>query len=326
MQHGAAPPGSVGDPVGLCLLVDFADAPATIPRDEIERFCNQPGYRGFGNNGSVHDVFVANSIGRCRCTLRVAPCHRAAHPRAYYADTGQPAGQRARLLVAEVLQQLLAGGFDFGGLALDDSGHVRATHLLCAGDGLPPQAARLDIALPLQPGAAVLDCQVDALGDGPTLGRFCRAQARMLCGPPALGGAGAFCLTGSGAALDATNPPQLGAPLKWRAGWAQALVPLAAGQRLELPATGNHFALLAGPGDECLVVENRQRSGRDAALPAQGLLLWQVDAHGDRGLPPQLLAGDTPPLRWWDGSPVGLALQGITPPGSRIGFRVVAAA
>lgn len=70
---------TVGDFLGLCLLIDFSDEPGTIPRDEVERFCNQQGYSGFGNNGSVSDYFRDNSIGRCRYTNVVADYYRAQH-------------------------------------------------------------------------------------------------------------------------------------------------------------------------------------------------------------------------------------------------------
>jgi uncharacterized protein with von Willebrand factor type A (vWA) domain len=51
---------TVGDFTGLCLLIDFSDSPATIPREEVDRFCNQPGYAGFGNHGSVFDAEPCN--------------------------------------------------------------------------------------------------------------------------------------------------------------------------------------------------------------------------------------------------------------------------
>ena len=90
-----APPQNptVGDFVRLCLLIDFGDAPATIARDEVDRFCNQPGYSGFGNNGSAFDFFRDNSIGRCRYTNIVEPYYRAARPKAYY--TAAPSSSRS---------------------------------------------------------------------------------------------------------------------------------------------------------------------------------------------------------------------------------------
>ena len=52
-------------------------SPRPIGRGEVEGFCNQPGYTGFGNNGSVFDYFHDNSIGRCRYTNVVTHYYRA---------------------------------------------------------------------------------------------------------------------------------------------------------------------------------------------------------------------------------------------------------
>lgn len=89
----------VGDYIALTLPVDFADAPATIGREEVERFsasANQVDYSRFDNNGSVHDYFLENSLGRCRYTNIVAPCYRARFPKTCYTDSTIPMGQRAQ--------------------------------------------------------------------------------------------------------------------------------------------------------------------------------------------------------------------------------------
>ncbi|HEX7774562.1 MAG TPA: hypothetical protein VF435_19215, partial [Pyrinomonadaceae bacterium] len=70
---------TVGNFVGLCLLVDFPDVPGTIPREDVEAFCNQPEYNGFGNNGSVRDYFFDNSGGRLHYTNIVTPYVTAKH-------------------------------------------------------------------------------------------------------------------------------------------------------------------------------------------------------------------------------------------------------
>ena len=51
----AAPPPATttGDYTGLVLLVQFPDVPGTITRQQVDDFCNQVGYTGFGNNGSA---------------------------------------------------------------------------------------------------------------------------------------------------------------------------------------------------------------------------------------------------------------------------------
>jgi M6 family metalloprotease-like protein len=104
---------TVGDFVGLCLLIDFVDSPATIARDEVDRFCNQPGYTGFGNNGSVFDYFRDNSIGRCRYTNIVAPYYRAQRPKTYYTNPTIPQPQRAIELITEALTHHMVSGFNW---------------------------------------------------------------------------------------------------------------------------------------------------------------------------------------------------------------------
>ena len=115
---------TVGDFVGLCLLIEFSDEPGTISRDEVERFCNEQGYMGFGNNGSVFDYFRDSSIGRCRYTNIVAPYYRARHPKEHYTDPNVRQGVRARQLIVEALAHLKANNFDFTPLTADSGGFV----------------------------------------------------------------------------------------------------------------------------------------------------------------------------------------------------------
>lgn len=372
-----APPkrGTVGDFVGLCLLVDFSDAPATIARDEVERFCNQVGYRGFGNNGSVHDYYLANSIGRCRYSNVVAPYYRARQPKSFYTDRNQPYGQRARQLILEALAHLKASGFDFSTLTPDNGGFVYASNVFYAGDvqnnwseGLWPHASRLDSAVSLAPGISAFDYQITAIGQELSLGTFCHENGHMLCDYPDLydyggesSGVGAFCLMCAGANIDEKNPPHISAYLKRLSGWANSVTTLAAGQQLALAAGNNDFAMFAKDSREYFLVENRHRSGRDAALPGQGLAVWHVDEEGDNGdeqmSPAQhyelsLVQADgafqlerqrqqlgdpadlfgngktrfddstLPPSRWWDGTVSQLTLRDISAPGPVVNFRV----
>ena len=71
----AAPPTrqTIGDYLGLCLLIDFDDEPATVSRDEVDAFCNQPGYSGGGNHASVVDYYSDNSGGKRRCISTCQP-------------------------------------------------------------------------------------------------------------------------------------------------------------------------------------------------------------------------------------------------------------
>jgi hypothetical protein len=101
---------TVGDFIGLCLLIDFPDVPATISRNEVEDYCNLQGYSGFGNNGSVYDFFYDNSGGKLRYTSIVAPYYTAKNNREYYTDESQPYPVRAQELIREALSYRKSSG------------------------------------------------------------------------------------------------------------------------------------------------------------------------------------------------------------------------
>ena len=286
---------TVGDFVGLCLLIDFSDAPGTIAREEVERFCNQPFYTGFGNNGSVRDYFLANSIGRVRYTNVVTPYYRAQHPKSYYTNEQIPQPQRAFELIHEALSHFLAQGFDFTPLTADSQGFVYATNVYYAGpvvnnwaQGLWPHAYHLDAPVTLAAGRAAFDYQFTAMGAELTLGTFCHENGHMLCDYPDLydygyesSGVGAYCLMCAGGNVSPKDPLPIGAYLKRLSGWARSVTPLTHGAELTLAADTNDFALHARGGREYFLIENRRRAGRDAALPAEGLAIWHIDEEGD---------------------------------------------
>jgi M6 family metalloprotease-like protein len=286
---------TVGDFVGLCLLIDFSDSPATIQRDEVDRFCNQPGYSGFGNHGSVSDFFRDNSIGRCRYTNIVAPYYRALHPKSYYTDRTIPQPRRAIELINEALAHHKASGFDFSPLTADNQGFVYATNVYYAGpvtnnwaEGLWPHSHHLGTPVSLGPGQAAFDYQFTAMGAQLELGTFCHENGHMLCDYPDLydygyesSGVGGYCLMCAGNNVSEKNPIQISAYLKRLSGWARTVTPIEHGRQVTLEAGSNDFAIYSRGGREYFLIENRQKTGRDAALPDEGLAIWHVDEDGD---------------------------------------------
>ena len=124
---------TVGDFVGLCLLIQFPDVPGTISRDEVDNFCNKPGYSGFGNNGSVYDYFLDISGGRLKYKNIVTPYYTAKHPRTYYTNEKVAQPIRARQLIKEALDHFKAQGINFTSLTVDDHNYVYATNVFYAG-------------------------------------------------------------------------------------------------------------------------------------------------------------------------------------------------
>ncbi len=301
-----APPGimpappqrqTVGDFVGLCLLVDFPDVPATISQDEVEAYCNLQGYSGFGNNGSVYDYFFDNSGGKLRYTSIVAPYYTAKHDRDYYTDKTQPYGVRAQELIREALDYLRGQGFDFSPLTVDSGKYVYATNIFYAGDvvndwseGLWPHSWRLVSDYQLMPGKIAADYQITNIGNELTLGTFCHENGHMICDFPDLydyrndgvnsHGVGGFCLMCAGANVDEKNPTQINAYLKYRAGWADGVTSLTPGDAT-IRAGVNEFFILRKNQREYFIIENRQQMGRDQALPGSGLAIWHIDELGN---------------------------------------------
>jgi M6 family metalloprotease-like protein len=365
----AAPPQrqTVGTFIGLCLPIQFPDVPSAITADEISDFCNKPGYNGFGNNGSVRDYYLANSIGKCDYSTLIAPMFTAANPRDHYTDPSQRFGIRAQELIHEALVHHVGAGFDFTRLTADQSSFVFAINVFYAGEvvnnwreGLWPHAHFLPDQVVLAPGKIAHDYQITALGNELQLGTYCHENGHMLCDFPDLydtdgdsAGIGRYCLMSNGGQADPHNPIQIGAYLKFKAGWAGAITTLTGGLNATAEAAGNHFFLLRKDPAEYYIVENRNKLDRDAALPSSGLAIWHVDelgsnrnqqgqpnlhyecaliqADGRMDLEQNANQGDATDLfdkattfsgNWWDKQSTGVSIGILGDPGPSVAFKV----
>ena len=287
---------TVGDFIGLCLLIDFPDIPHSISREEVDAFCNHKGYNGFGNKGSVFDYFFDNSGGKFRYTSIVAPYYTAKRERQFYTDETKPYPLRTQELIKEALDSLTEQGFDFSPLTVDSQGFVYATNVFYAGPivngwskGLWPHASRMP-DYELMPGKTVADYQITNMGNQLTLGTFCHENGHMICDFPDLydyrfdgvnsHGVGSFCLMCFGGSVDDRNPTQVNAYLKFNAGWANSVTDITAGLNASVRAGVNDFYILRKNETEYFIIENRQKVGRDLALPGSGLTIWHIDELG----------------------------------------------
>ena len=148
-------------------------------------------------------------------------------------------------------------------------------------------------------------------------------------------GVGGWDLLGWGDTLDL--PPQLSGPSKWQLGWVRVQIVTTSPTHLELDAveTSRQVAVIPIDSEEFFLLEVRQRTGFDASLPGEGLLVWHVDlgriSNSDdsrrrvdlvEGTWPQLL--DSPPGgaifaldSLWDGSDGFDTLTNTSNPDSR---------
>jgi M6 family metalloprotease-like protein len=375
----------IGDYTGLCILIQFPDESGTIPSSEVDNFCNKEGYTGFNNHGSVYDYFYEESLGKLRYKNITIPYYTAKHERSYYTDPSIEQPMRAIELIQEALTDLKDNNFDFEKLSVDDEGYIYALNAFYAGPcvndwakGLWPHSCWMEPAFEVGNGIRFKDYQITNMGRELTLGTFCHENGHMIGDFPDLYdygtddpkeepesvGVGNFCLMGYGGP-DEKNPVQIGAYLKYKAGWAGAATHLIDGI---YTAKANENDFFIWPKDhpltEYFLVENRLKEGRDVALPCSGLAIWHIDELGNHDFEDMLPCrhyecsleqadgrfdlehmrnlGDKtdlfssmvkstfgsstePNSNWWNGTPSGLEVVEIGNPGREVSFRIIRA-
>jgi M6 family metalloprotease-like protein len=285
-------PVTVGNYVGLCILIQFPDVTGTISQQEVDNFCNQQGYSNFSNNGSVYDYFLDNSGGVLHYTNIVTAYYTSQQNRAHYTDPQIPVGTRARELIIEALDDLQNQGFDFSPLSADGSGFIYALNVFYAGpvvnnwsEGLWPHSWALASPYVLPGNKRFSDYQITNMGSQLTLRTFCHENGHMICDFPDLydyggqsHGVGHFCLMCYGGSN--VNPVQVCGYLKAQAGWAASLTTITPGMSATVSSTSNDFYVHRKSNTEYFIIENRQQAGRDTALPDAGLAIWHADEMG----------------------------------------------
>ncbi len=305
---------TTGTKIGLCLLIDFDDEPATISQSEINLYCNGDSYTGYGNNGSVRQYFQDVSGGMLNYSNVVTAYVRvpnSLHPKSWYNDTTKNCGEQGNLLVRDALNILKARPDynttilpAFTDLSVDGANQVLCCNVFYAGGNgdvwmkaLWPHSWALEVvgAQELSPGGKnIFRYQMTDIGNTLEIGTFCHENGHMMCGYPDIydygydskGGAGVFCLMGAGG--HGTNPSRVCAYLRYKSGWCTATeLDSTSTLTASLSATGagaNQIYRYAKPGvpTEYFLAENRQPTGRDASLPCGGIAVWHVDELGDK--------------------------------------------
>ena len=311
-QPAPPPSTTTGLKVGLTLLIDFSDDPATVPQASIIDFCNGDSYTGDGNNGSIKQYYYDNSNGLLTYTNVVTAYIRVPQPKTYYNDVTKDTGAQGNILLKDALDALKAlPNYTtqilplFDSLTVDNNNQVVACNAFFTGAnsgvwmfGLWPHSWSLYNVGPQElsaGGKKVWSYQITDIGNALSIGTFCHENGHMLCGYPdlydyqydSIGGAGNFSLMASGN-FD-HNPVQIDAYLKRASGWATTtdlsyLSSLIATVSAPAGSNFNHFYRFQKPNvpTEYYLVENRQKSGRDALIPGSGIAIWHVDELGDR--------------------------------------------
>jgi M6 family metalloprotease-like protein len=276
---------------GLCLIIDFSDDEATLPRDAVYDFCNLHRYSEFGNNGCVRDFYFDVSDRRLLYTNIVPVAYyRAQHPKSYYTDPSISYGTRARELIVEALTYW-DDTLDYSDFDADGDGIIDALNCFYAGyrnsawaEGLWPHAWTVEFCAD---GVCTQSYQITDMQDRLYLRTFCHENGHMLMGWPDLydygyesTGVGNFCLMAYGASD--TNPCEPCAYLTCQAGWGDVTLLTAPQEYVSVPANVNTFCKYERPGhdNEYYLIENRYNGRRYAAQPDHGLAIWHIDTFG----------------------------------------------
>lgn len=283
-----------GKITGLTILIDFPDEPATIPREVIDRFCNEPGFSDYGNNGSVKDYFSDISNGKLEYTNVVTAYYRTTYAKSFYDNCAM--GQ-AQFLLREALDGLDAANFDFSQVTRNSYNIITAVNVVYAGkcgcpwaQGLWPHRGQLIPAFESKTGVKVSGYQMVDSGDSITLAAFAHENGHLICnfddlydkngGSKGIGSYGLMCWFGS-----YTNPLPPNAHFRNLVGWESVteLTTSMTGKLLGIDSNTNTSYIYRNPASskESYYIEARQKKGRSAALPDEGLIFWHVDEWGN---------------------------------------------
>jgi immune inhibitor A len=293
----ASAPKPVGTMNCLVLLVDFSDNPGSAPPAHYEKLLFDP-----ANPDSMNSFYREMSYGKLNVTGTVTAWIRAPRPYSFYVDNQSGTGSSFPKNTPGLLQDALTAYCKTKSLApfdLNGDGFVDGLFLVHAGQGAEVQASpakrkamiwshKWTLPAPFVNNGVKAFAYFTAPEDG-KLGVFSHEFGHFI-GLPDLydtsyrsRGIGDWCLMAGGSwGGDGDTPARLSAWCLATLGWITPRnVKAAANFKIDTLINDKTDCLRvwtkgqAGP--EYFLLENRQQSGRDAALPGSGLAVWHID-------------------------------------------------
>ena len=301
-----ASPKPVGTMNCLVLLVDFSDNPGTTPPAHYEKLLFDP-----ANPGSMNSFYREMSYGKLDVKGKVTAWIRAPQPYSFYVDNQSGTGNNFPRNTPGLLQDALNIYCKNNSLApfdLNGDGFVDGLFLVHAGPGAEVQTApakrktmiwshKWTLRTPFVNNGVKAFAYFTAPEDG-RLGVFSHEFGHFI-GLPDLydtsyrsRGVGDWCLMAGGSWGGGGNvPARLSAWCLATLGWITPRnVKATANYKIDTLAKDKTDCLRvwtggqAGP--EYFLLENRQQTGRDVALPGSGLAVWHIDERqGDNTNP-----------------------------------------
>lgn len=291
----------------VCILIGFTDVAFTKTKQDFENLFNQIGYTANNATGSVKDYYLEDSYGQFDLTVTVAGPYTAAHDMAYYgANDSDGNDTNPQALVTEAVT-LANNDVNFADFDNDNNGKVDGVYVIYAGYGEEAGASADAIwahAWSIPPitldGVVVSDysCSAELSGASGTnitsIGVICHEFGHVLGAPDYYdtdnsSSGGSFTGTGKWDIMaggswnnNGITPAHHNAYTKtYIYGWGQPTVLTSTQSVTVLPAetSNNSFYQIntQTPG-EFFLMENRQQSGFDGAIPGHGLIIYHVSS------------------------------------------------
>ena len=296
-----------GDKKGIIILVNFKDVSFTATQADFNNLANTPNYSSGNYNGSMYDYFYAQSDGQFRLTFDVVGPYTLSQNCAYYGGNDSSGDDlRPGAMVKEAIQ-LANNDVNFANYDWDGDGTVEQVYVVYAGKGEADGGADDTIwphewDLASATGSSIkLDgktintyaCggeQDGSTGETAGIGTMCHEFSHCLGYPDFYdtdysGGQGMGdwdLMCGGSYNGGGYQPAGYTSYERWVAGW-KAPTELVNTQSISnmkaLQNTGSDTYIIYNKGNrnEYFLLENRQKTGWDASLPGEGLLILHVD-------------------------------------------------
>jgi M6 family metalloprotease-like protein len=283
---------------GLTVMVEFSDAPFNKPEDSIAMMMNQPGFSGWGNEGSVRDYYLTQTNGKYDFTytvIKVTLPHTAAY---YYVDK---LGSDINDIVEQINIKYPNG---FQNLTILPDNSIQAVTILTKA------RTRISVgawAFGEQPGnisiknngvfVKIINGNITNYGfENPEHNTICHEMGHCVFGwpdhynvIPTIGNIGHYCLMGSGGS--SKKPMPISTPLRYKKGWITTVNEITNSSTQTYTITSNSYNQVykytnVNNPKEYFLISAYVHNGYylsltgDNYVPDQGLAIWYVDEDG----------------------------------------------
>lgn len=288
----------------LLLLIDYPDQVFTFPQGNFDNMANQPGYGVNGSSGSFRDYYLDISYGLLTVDTDVEGWYTAANNRVTYGieSMANRNFNNAVPLIREAVDAAEAAGIDFSQYDGDGDGRVDVVEVIHSGRGAEESANVADIwshrwvlaanGLSVTYDGKIINdyiIQPEKYGASniANIGVFVHEFGHAL-GLPDLydtdgtsRGLGNWCCMAGGTWNNqGKTPAQFSAWCKEKLGWIVPEVLDGTGNITNMDfsnSSDESYRFNTPDTDEYFLLENRQKVGWDASIPAEGLAIYHID-------------------------------------------------